>query len=113
MSEYQILAVLAAFAFLYSIVASRLEKTAISGAVIYLFAGMVCGDYGLKWIDMNIDAEGLSGLAELTLALVLFSDSSNADLAVLKKAERIPVRLLLVGLPLTILAGFGRGVPDL
>lgn len=109
MLDYQILTGLAVFAFLYSVVASRLEKTPISGAVVYLFAGMLCGSHGLKWIDLNMDADGLSSLAELTLALVLFSDSSNADLAVLKRSKWIPIRLLLIGLPLTIIAGFAVG----
>ena len=49
-------------------------------------------------------------LAELTLALVLFTDAANANLSVLKKAFHIPQRLLLIGLPLTILLGFGAGV---
>ncbi|MEM8678291.1 MAG: cation:proton antiporter [Planctomycetota bacterium] len=109
MSEYQILTVLAAFAFLYSLVASRLERTPISGAVVYLFVGFLCGSYGLNLIDMNVDADGLKSLAEFTLALVLFSDSANADLGTLKRARLIPIRLLLVGLPLTILAGIAVG----
>jgi len=50
-------------------------------------------------------------LAELTLAIVLFTDSANADLPVLRKFERLPIRLLLVGLPLTIALGFGVGYP--
>ncbi len=109
MSEYQILAILAAFAFLYSVLASRLERTPISGAVVYLIAGLLCGDYGLKLVQFSVDADGLKTLAEFTLALVLFSDSANADLGVLKKNRWIPVRLLLIGLPLTIVAGFGVG----
>ena len=109
MSEYQILTVLAGFVFLYSIIASRLEKTPISGAVVYLFAGMLCGSHGLKLIEMDVDADALSSLAELTLALVLFSDSATADLAVLRKTKWIPIRLLLIGLPLTIAAGFALG----
>jgi NhaP-type Na+/H+ or K+/H+ antiporter len=109
MSEYQILTVLAAFAFFYSIVASRLERTPVSGAVVYLFVGLLCGPYGLGIIELDVDGEGLKRLAEFTLALVLFSDSANADLSVLKRVERIPIRLLLVGLPLTIAAGFGVG----
>ncbi|MDH3718846.1 MAG: cation:proton antiporter, partial [Planctomycetota bacterium] len=109
MSEYQILTVLAAFAFFYSVVASRLERSPVSGAVVYLFVGLLCGPYGLKIIELNVDGEGLKRLAEFTLALVLFSDSANADLSVLRRVERIPVRLLLVGLPLTIAAGFGVG----
>jgi NhaP-type Na+/H+ or K+/H+ antiporter len=52
----------------------------------------------------------LRTLAELTLALVLFTDAANANLGVLKQSFRIPQRLLLLGLPLTILLGFGIGV---
>jgi NhaP-type Na+/H+ or K+/H+ antiporter len=109
MSEYQILTVLAAFAFLYSVIASRLERTPISGAVVYLFVGLACGPYGLKLIELNVDGEGLKRLAEFTLALVLFSDAANANLGVLRKIKAFPIRLLLIGLPLTIAAGFGVG----
>ena len=109
MLEYQTLAVLAAFTFFYSVVASRLEQTPINGALVYLFAGLICSPLGLKLVDLNVDQEGVKGLAEFTLALVLFSDSANANLAVLRKVEWIPVRLLLIGLPLTIVAGFGVG----
>ncbi len=49
-------------------------------------------------------------LAELTLAMVLFTDASNANFGVLKSSIRLPKRLLLIGLPLTILLGFGAGV---
>jgi NhaP-type Na+/H+ or K+/H+ antiporter len=101
--------VLAAFAFFYSVIASRLERSPISGAVVYLFAGLACGPYGLKLIELDIDGEGLKRLAEFTLALVLFSDSANANLVVLRKVKGIPIRLLLIGLPLTIASGFGAG----
>ena len=109
MSEYQILTVLAAFAFLYSIVASRLERTPINGAVVYLFVGLACGPYGLGLVELDVDEKAIKRLAEFTLALVLFTDAANANFAVLRKVEAIPIRLLLVGLPLTIAAGFGVG----
>jgi len=109
MSEYQILTVLAAFVFLYSVVASRLERTPVNGALVYVAAGLVCGPAGLRLIDLEVDVEGIRWLAELTLAVVLFADSASANLTVLKKFEAIPVRLLLVGLPLTILLGFAVG----
>ena len=41
--------------------------------------------------------------------MVLFTDASNTNLKVLKKSLAIPKRLLLIGLPLTILLGFGAG----
>jgi NhaP-type Na+/H+ or K+/H+ antiporter len=108
-SEYQILAVIAAFAFLYSLVASRLEKTPISGAVVYVASGLLCGPLVLGLIDLKIDGEAIKRLAELTLAVVLFSDSASANLPVLRRVERLPIRLLLIGLPLTIALGFGVG----
>jgi NhaP-type Na+/H+ or K+/H+ antiporter len=109
MSEYQILAVIAAFAFLYCLVASRLERTRISGALVYVTCGLLCGPTLLGLVDMEIEGEGIKRLAEFTLAVVLFSDSASANLAVLRKVEQLPIRLLLIGLPLTIALGFGAG----
>jgi NhaP-type Na+/H+ or K+/H+ antiporter len=44
-------------------------------------------------------------LAEATLAVVLFSDSSRINLRALRREASMPVRLLGVGLPLTIVLG--------
>lgn len=105
MSEYQVLAIFAGFVFAYSIVASRLERTPISGAIVYVACGFVLGPSGLKLVDFQIDAEALMWLAELSLAVCLFTDSANADLKVLRRIEALPMRLLLFGLPMTIAAG--------
>lgn len=107
---YSDLAILAAFVFVYSIVAAKLENTPVSGALVFVFFGLACGPIGLGIINLDVDAEGIRTLAELTLALVLFTDASNADLRVLKLSFRIPERLLLIGLPLTIFLGFLFGV---
>lgn len=107
---YSDLAILAAFVFVYSLVAERLEKTPSSGAIVFVAFGLLCGPVGLGLVDLDVDAEGIRTLAELTLALVLFTDATNADLRVLKLSFRIPERLLLFGLPLTILLGFVFGV---
>ncbi|WP_428355197.1 cation:proton antiporter [Methyloprofundus sp.] len=113
---YEPLAILAAFVFLYSIVAGGLERTPINGAIVYMAFGLALGPFGfglpdgLGFMDMVVDRELLRSLAELTLGLVLFTDAANANLSVLKDSVRIPNRLLLVGLPLTILLGFGVGM---
>ena len=106
---YQNLAILAAFAFLYSAVAGRLEKTPISGAIVAMGFGFASGPLGLGIFTPHVDGELLRTLAELTLALVLFTDAANANLSVLKISLKIPERLLLIGLPLTILLGFVFG----
>ncbi len=71
--------------------------------------GFLCGGDALGWVDLQIGGEGLKILAELTLALVLFTDSANTNLATLRRIETIPIRLLLIGLPLTIVFGFATG----
>jgi NhaP-type Na+/H+ or K+/H+ antiporter len=44
-------------------------------------------------------------IAEATLILVLFADSARIDLKQVRRDHSIPVRMLLIGLPLTIAAG--------
>ena len=106
---YGNLAILAAFVFIYSLVSGGLEKTPFNGAVVFAAFGLVLGPLGLGLLSLEVDAEGLSLLAELTLAMVLFTDASNANLRELKHSFHIPKKLLLIGLPLTILLGFVGG----
>jgi NhaP-type Na+/H+ or K+/H+ antiporter len=107
---YETLAILAAFAFLYSLTSGGLEKTPFNGATVFVAFGLAFGPLGLGLLTLQVQAEGLRTLAELALAMVLFTDAANADLGVLKRSFHIPQRLLLIGLPLTILLGFGAGV---
>ena len=106
---YENLAILAAFIFLYSLVSGGLEKTLFNGAIVFTAFGLILGPLGFGFLSLEVDAEGLSTLAELTLALVLFTDASNANLRELKHSFHIPKKLLLIGLPLTILLGFVGG----
>ena len=107
MSEYQILTAFAAVLFGYSLIASRLERTPVNGAFVYVTLGVLVGPQVLGLVDLDVDGEGIKRVAEFTLALCLFTDSSNANLAVLRRIEAIPIRLLLIGLPLTIALGLG------
>src|SRR5262245_56116831 len=102
---YQDLAILFAFAFAYAVFAGRLERTPFAGALAFTAFGLAVGPAGLRWLALDVHAESLRTLAELTLALVLFTDAANADLRALKLNYTIPERLLLIGLPLTILVG--------
>jgi NhaP-type Na+/H+ or K+/H+ antiporter len=107
---YQDLAILALFILVYSSIAGRVERTWVSGPIVFTICGLLIGPVGLDLLSLKTDRETLSTLAELTLAMVLFTDAAGADMGVLRKAKALPVRLLLIGLPLTILLGFGVGV---
>ncbi len=98
-------AVLSLFVFAYSLVAGRLRSTPISAAMAFLVAGWALGPAGLGWLSFRVDSESLRTIAEFTLALILFTDAANSDLPVLRDSARLPVRLLGVGLPLTIVLG--------
>jgi NhaP-type Na+/H+ or K+/H+ antiporter len=107
---YGNLALLAAFVLVYSSVAGAIERTWISGPIIFTCFGLLIGPLGLDLHTMAIDRELIRTLAELTLAMVLFTDAAGADMSVLKRTSGLPTRLLLIGLPLTILLGFGVAV---
>ena len=103
---YQNAAILAAFLLIYSAVAGRVERSWISGPIVFTGIGFVLGPDGLGVMRINIGGEGLRILAELTLAMVLFTDAANADFTVVRRNLGLPERLLLLGLPLTIVLGF-------
>jgi len=107
---YQNLALLAAFLLTYSIFAGRFESRLLNGPLMFMLGGLILGPAFLGILQPRIDSHGLRILAELTLAIVLFSDAANADLKVLKAHEGLPLRLLLIGLPLTMLSGWLLGI---
>ncbi len=102
---YNELAIFALFVFFYSIVAGRVERAAASGPIVFVFAGLIMGPYGLAWFDGDVSKTWLRILADLTLATILFIDAANADLRIVKRHVQIPSRMLLLGLPVTIALG--------
>src|SRR5262249_42068789 len=96
-------AILALFVLCYSVIAGRVERSWISGPIVFAAAGVILGPSALDLLRLDLDAADLRVLAEATLAMVLFTDAANADLRVLRGTLALPGRLLLIGLPLTIL----------
>jgi NhaP-type Na+/H+ or K+/H+ antiporter len=107
---YVTLAIVTAVIFFYSLVARRVEKTLISGPMVFVALGLLVGSHGLGWVGETTSRNELRVLADLTLALILFIDAANADLSVLKRQFKIPSRMLLIGLPGVITLGFGFAV---
>ena len=113
---YQNLAVLAAFLLIYSLIAGRFESRLINGPLLFLLMGWLLGPGGLGLLSLSVNSEGIKLLAELTLVIVLFNDAANTNWQILAANRALPIRLLLIGLPLTLLGGtlFGLWLyPDL
>ena len=113
---YENLAVLVVFAFIFSVVAGRIERSTITGPMVFIAFGVIAGPVGLGILNMETTNVELRVMADLTLALVLFIDAANADLSTVRSHALIPERMLLIGLPLCIILGVGVGMvvfPDI
>lgn len=104
------LAILAGVGLVYAVVSGRLAGTVVSSAIVFLTAGIVLGDAVLGWFTILPSGATLRLIAESTLALVLFTDASRINLRTLRRELAVPVRLLGIGLPLTIVAGVGAAL---
>ncbi|MCF8366659.1 MAG: cation:proton antiporter [Bacteroidales bacterium] len=106
---YQNLFIFSLFILFYALFATRIDKTMISGPVLALIVGLIFGPLVLDLMHVKLESEEYRIIAELALALVLFTDASKTNLMVLKKNAGLPIRLLLIGLPLTIIFGMIAG----
>jgi len=88
-------------------ISGRVAGTPITAPIVFTVSGFLLGGEAVGVVDVHATAEIVKLLAEVTLALVLFSDAAHVDLAELRTEISLPARLLGIGLPLTIAAGFG------
>src|SRR3954453_20384096 len=82
-----------------------LTDTPVTPAMIFVLAGLIAGPLVLGDLDLSSSGSTVRTLAEATLALVLFADAARVDLRKLRENYHLPVRLLGIGLPLTIASG--------
>ena len=86
-------------------VSRRLSGTPLTPAMVFVAFGLLAGPEVLDGIDAESSSAAVRTLAEVTLALVLFCDASRIDLKHLRRSVGVPLRLLGIGLPLTIALG--------
>src|SRR5881394_1103737 len=94
----------------YAAVSRRLLGSVITPAMVFVAGGILASTDVLGWLDPTIRSESVRWVAEATLTVVLFSDASRIDLVALRRQYVVPLRLLAIGLPLTIVAGALAGV---
>jgi NhaP-type Na+/H+ or K+/H+ antiporter len=74
--------------------------------MVFTAVGLLVGSEALGLVEFVPAGETVKLLAEATLALVLFADASRIDVRALRGELSVPLRLLGIGLPLTLVAGF-------
>ncbi|WP_262690988.1 cation:proton antiporter [Kordiimonas aestuarii] len=86
-----------------TMVAKRLSSTIITVPMIFIGLGAGLSYTGLFPLDGA--REGLHIVAELALIILLFLDAAKVNLSELVRERTVPMRMLLIGLPLAILLG--------
>jgi NhaP-type Na+/H+ or K+/H+ antiporter len=99
------LAILAAVIVLYAAVAVKLGRWSISMPMVFVVVGFLLGPRSLGIINLSLHADEVKALTEITLALLLFSDASTINLRQARDDAQLPMRLLTIGILLTIVLG--------
>ncbi|MCW1960016.1 MAG: cation:proton antiporter [Mycobacterium sp.] len=97
--------VLAVLVLGYAVVSERVNRSAIAPALIFLLAGMGLGPFGLGFLDAGPGTEGYTVLAQLALTVILFNQAANLSFDRIRVHGSVTLRLLVIGIPLTVLLG--------
>lgn len=101
--------IFAAVLFAYSLLSRRLERISVSAPMAMVAAGIALGPDALDLVDIELTGETGLLVAEIALVVVLFADAARIDPATLREEEGLPLRLLGIGMPLTIALGTAAG----
>ncbi len=99
------LAIITGGLLLYSLISGRLQGTIVTAPLVFVGFGLVAGTGGLSVANIDVGHSAIHFIAEFTLIFVLFADASRFDLSRVRRDHNLPVRMLIIGLPLTIAAG--------
>ena len=89
----------------YAMLAKRLSTTILTAPMLFLGMGYLMSQSGM--IHIGDAHETVYLIAEISLVVLLFLDASQINLRRLKKQRSWPLRMLLIGIPLSILIGTG------
>lgn len=105
MIEPTSLVIVALCVFVFGLMSRRIESSPLTAPMLFSTIGLLAGPMCFGWIDLRIDGATTHVIIEVTLVLVLFTDASRIRMRELRQGYQLPVRLLLIGMPLTIGAG--------
>ena len=94
----------------YIAISAPLDRRGVTSAMAFVVLGFIAGASGLGLLDVSLESAVAERVTELALVFLLFSDSARIDLGSLRRELGWPSRLLLVGLPLTMVLGLGAGL---
>jgi NhaP-type Na+/H+ or K+/H+ antiporter len=89
----------------YALASRVLERWSLTPHIVMLTIGIGVGALVVDPATLGFDIGLLHGAGEVALILALFVDAARIDVAALRGTAGLPLRLLAVGLPLTLVSG--------
>lgn len=111
MHHHQLLIFFVLLIFAFGLVSRLAERNSVTGPMVFMTLGILGSSLAFGFFHVTPELGPVKLVAELTLTLVLFIDATLIDRNSLAGGSpRIPARLLLIGLPLTMILGTGLGI---
>jgi len=100
-----VVAALAVLVFAWAVLSGALARRNVTGPLVFALAGYLLSNPGWGPMPVDVEASSIHIIAEVTLALLLFGDAARVNVRELRTDKALPVRLLGIGLPLSVAAG--------
>lgn len=111
MHDHPIVVFMALLILGYGFFSKKAENSIITAPMIFVIIGLLVSFFDLELLKEGPKAGFVKPLMEFTLLLVLFIDGSTINLKSLAKDRGLPIRLLSIGLPLTMILGAVIAIP--
>lgn len=108
--DAQTVAVFAVGVVLWGVLSARLVRWGVGAPIAFVVLGVVTAHGPLVLVHVQLRSSTIRGVVEATLAVILFSDASRVNVRAMRGGFALPLRLLVIGLPLTIGAGIGAAL---
>ncbi|TDJ26894.1 MAG: sodium:proton antiporter [Gammaproteobacteria bacterium] len=105
MNDHPAIIFAAAMIFTYGLFSKIADRSPVTAPMVFVAMGILVGPIGFNFFDLEVRGELIHILTEVTLVLILFVDASTINLKQLIQDRNVPIRLLLIGLPLTMVLG--------
>lgn len=95
----------------WAVLARPAQRYSVTVPIAMAAAGLILTNGTNPLVDVEVTGPIVRHLIEITLALVLFTDATEISMSWLRETGRVPMRMIFIAFPLTVLLGFAAGVP--
>jgi len=95
-------ALIALLFLVFALGSRKLASSILTGPMLFAGFGFAIGPQVLGWVELEISNRVIQAITEITLVVVLFTDAAGTDFRLFRQSGNLPLRMLLIGMPLTV-----------